>query len=109
MVNSHETRLDLTFTALSHPIRRGILASLSRGEASVAELARPHAVSAPAISKHLRILERAGLLERRKEGREHRCSAVSRPLKEATAWIERNRTLWNERLDALDRYLKENP
>jgi DNA-binding transcriptional ArsR family regulator len=109
MVKSRDERLDFTFTALSHPIRRGILASLARGDASVGELAQPHGVSGPAITKHLRILERAGLLTRTKEGREHRCSAVRTPLDEATAWIERNRVLWNERLSALDRYLKENP
>jgi DNA-binding transcriptional ArsR family regulator len=111
MVNnsSASRRLDDTFIALAHPIRRGIIARLARGEASVAELARPHGVSAPAITKHLHILERAGLLARRKEGRVHRCRTRPKRLDEAAAWIERYRRFWNERLDALERYLKKNP
>jgi DNA-binding transcriptional ArsR family regulator len=106
MVNN-ESRLDLAFGALGHPIRRGILARLAAGGTTVAELARPYRVSAPAISRHLRILEKAGLLARRKEGREHRCTLVERNLKEAEGWIERHCRTWNGRLDALDRYLKE--
>jgi DNA-binding transcriptional ArsR family regulator len=109
MVNNRASRLDGTFGAMSHPIRRGILARLATGEASVAELARPFDVSAPAISKHMRILEEAGLLSRTKEGREHRCRLEPARLKEAQAWIEQQRQFWNDRLDALERYLKENP
>ncbi len=107
MVNSQEHSLDLAFGALAHPIRRGILARLSSGEASVAELAKPFRVSAPAITKHMRVLEDAGLLSRRKEGRRHRCRLEERRLKEAELWIERQRAFWNDRLDALERYLKE--
>lgn len=109
MVNYMQHRLDLVFGALAHPIRRGILTRLSSGEATVAELARPFQVSAPAITKHMRILEEAGLLSRKKQGREHHCRIEQRRLKEAQAWMERHRKFWNERLDALELYLKENP
>ncbi len=108
MVN-YNRRLDLAFNALAHPIRRAVLARLALGETTVAELARPHKVSAPAISKHLRILEQAGLMSRRKMGREHRCRLEAAPMKEAQGWIKRQRAFWNERLDALEKYLKENP
>jgi DNA-binding transcriptional ArsR family regulator len=109
MVKYNQHHLDLAFGALAHPIRRGILARLSAGEATIAELARPFKVSAPAISKHMRILEDAGLLSRTKQGREHHCRLEQKRMKEAGAWIEEHRTFWNERLDALERYLKENP
>lgn len=108
MVNYREAQLDLAFGALAHPIRRGILARLALGETTVAELAKPFKVSAPAISKHMRILEEAGLLSRKKQGREHHCRLEAKRLKEAQAWIEHHRKFWNERLDALERYLKEN-
>lgn len=107
MVN-YQRQLDLAFGALAHPIRRGILARLAGGEATVTQLARPFKVSAPAISKHMRILEEAGLLSRRRLGREHRCRLEEKRMREAQAWIERHRKFWNERLDALERYLKEN-
>lgn len=106
MVNYSDARLDLAFAALAHPIRRGILARLALGETTVAELAGPFKVSAPAISKHMRILREAGLLSRKKQGRVHRCRLEARRLKEAQAWIEHQRKFWNERLDALDRYLQ---
>lgn len=109
MVNYAERRLDLAFGALSHPIRRGILARLSTGEATIAELAKPFKVSAPAITKHMRILEDAGLLSRKKLGREHHCRLEAKRMKEAEAWIEAHSKFWNEKLDALERYLKENP
>jgi len=109
MVNYSARQLDLAFGALAHPIRRGILARLSAGEATVSELAKPFKVSAPAISKHLRILEEAGLLTRRKQGREHHCRLEARRLQEAERWLERHRKSWNDRFDALERYLKENP
>jgi DNA-binding transcriptional ArsR family regulator len=109
MVNYSARQLDLAFGALAHPIRRGILVRLSRGEATVSELAKPFKVSAPAISKHMRILEEAGLLTRRKQGREHHCRLDAKRLQQAEDWLERHRKLWNERLDALERYLKENP
>lgn len=109
MVNNSGRALDLAFGALAHPIRRGILARLASGEATVSELARPFRVSAPAITKHMRILEEAGLLSRRKQGRQHRCRLEERRLKEAQRWLERRRALWNERLDNLELYLKERP
>ncbi len=109
MVNYSDRRLDLAFGALAHPIRRGILARLSTGEASVAELAKPFRVSAPAITKHMKILEEAGLLSRKKEGRAHRCRLERERMKEAEQWIEAHRKFWNEKLDALEKYLKENP
>ncbi len=109
MVNYNQRHLDLAFGALAHPIRRGILARLSAGEATVAELARPFKVSPPAISRHMRILEAAGLLSRKRQGREHHCRLERKRMKEAEAWMEDHRKFWNERLDALERYLKENP
>ena len=109
MVNYRGQRLDAAFGAMAHPIRRGILARLALGETTVAELAKPYDVSAPAISKHMRILEEAGLLSRTKQGREHHCRLEPARLKEAQAWIEQQRQFWNDRLDSLERYLKENP
>ena len=109
VVNYNQHQLDLAFGALAHPIRRGILARLSTGEATIAELAKPFKVSAPAITKHMRILEEAGLLSRKKQGREHHCRLEQKRMKEAEAWIEDHRKFWNERLDALEHYLKENP
>ena len=108
MVNYCQQQLDLAFGALAHPIRRGILARLATGEATVSELAKPFKVSAPAISKHMRILEDAGLLSRRKPGREHRCRLEAKRMQEAERWLECQRRFWNERLDALEHYLKEN-
>ncbi len=107
MVNYNPAQLDLSFGALAHPIRRGILARLANGEATVAELAEPYKVSAPAISKHLHILENAGLMIRRKEGRVHHCRLVDKKMKEAENWLEQQRKFWNERLDALERYLEK--
>ncbi len=108
MVNCTQQQLDRAFGALAHPIRRGILARLATGEATVSELAKPFKVSAPAISKHMRILEDAGLLSRRKQGREHRCRLEAKRMQEAERWLELHRKFWNERLDALERYLQRN-
>jgi len=107
MVNFSQRQLDLAFGALAHPIRRAVLARLATGEATVSELAKPHRVSAPAITKHLRILEKAGLLSRKRNGREHRMRLEAERLRTAEQWIEHHRKLWNERLDALEAYLKE--
>jgi DNA-binding transcriptional ArsR family regulator len=107
MVNYMSHQLDLAFSALAHPIRRGILERLARGEAPVAELARPHDVSAPAISRHMRLLEKAGLVSRARDGRVHRCRLEESQLRQAQAWIERHRQSWNECLDNLEKYLKE--
>jgi DNA-binding transcriptional ArsR family regulator len=99
--------LTLTFSALSDPTRRAILARLARGEASVNDLAAPFDVSLPAISKHLSVLERSGLIERRKESRFRPCRLKPAPLKEATEWIEKYRRTWEESFDKLDDYLKQ--
>jgi DNA-binding transcriptional ArsR family regulator len=107
VVNNSARHLDLTFGSLAHPIRRGILVRLASGEATVAELARPFKVSAPAITKHLRVLEEARLLSRRKDGRVHRCRLEARRMEEAEAWLEEHRQVWNDRLDRLERFLKE--
>jgi len=107
MVNNSQRGLDLAFSALSHPIRRGIIARLASGEATVAELAKPYKVSAPAITKHLHILEDAGLVSRRKEGREHHCRLEAARMEPAERWIEFQRRFWNDSLDALERFLKE--
>jgi DNA-binding transcriptional ArsR family regulator len=107
MVNQQDGQLNLAFSALAHPIRRRIVARLAGGDATVAELARPHRVSAPAISKHLRILERAGLMSRRKRGRMHHCRLVPGRMQEAERWLEHYRRFWAERLDRLEMYLQE--
>lgn len=99
--------LDRTFSALSDPIRRSILGRLAHGPATVGELAAPFDVSPPAISKHLRVLETAGLLSRRVEGRVHWCRIRPKPMKEAVSWIEKQRTVWEGLLDSLEDYLVE--
>jgi DNA-binding transcriptional ArsR family regulator len=107
MVNYSSALLDATFGALSDPTRRAILARLAAGEAMVTELAQPFAMSLPAISKHLRVLESAGMLERQIDGRVHRCRLAAEPMKEAAAWIEQYRAFWEAQFDALEKYLKE--
>jgi DNA-binding transcriptional ArsR family regulator len=105
-----DAHLSQLFSALSDPTRRAILQRLAReGEATVGELARPFAMSLPAISKHIRVLEGAGLLERRVQGRVHRCRLQPRPLKDAVDWLVEYRQYWEAQLDALGRYLEEHP
>jgi DNA-binding transcriptional ArsR family regulator len=99
--------LDDTMLALSDRTRRAILQRLAEGEARVTELAAPFAMSLNAVSKHIRLLERAALVKRRKAGREHFLSLNAAPLDEAGRWIEEQRSLWNARLDALERALAE--
>ena len=99
--------LDTTFSALSDPTRRAILNRLAQGEASVTELAEPFNISLPAVSKHLQVLERAGLLTREKSGRVHRCRLTAEPLKDAAEWIGRYQQFWEQQFDALARYLNE--
>ncbi|HTO87586.1 MAG TPA: metalloregulator ArsR/SmtB family transcription factor [Thermoanaerobaculia bacterium] len=107
MVN-YSAALDTTFSALADPTRRAILAQLAEfPEASVSDLARPFAMSLPAISKHVRVLEGAGLLSRRKQGRVHHCRLVGAPLESANRWIDRYRRFWGQKLDALEHYLSE--
>jgi len=98
-------RLDATFAALADPTRRAILARLASGEASVTELAEPFAMSQPAISKHLKVLERAGLIVRGREAQWRPCHLEPEALKGVDNWLERYRRLWDERLDRLDDYL----
>ncbi|HUA33250.1 MAG TPA: metalloregulator ArsR/SmtB family transcription factor [Candidatus Binataceae bacterium] len=100
-------RLDLTFAALSDPTRRAILARLALGETSVTELAEPFEMSMPAISKHLRVLERAGLVARGREAQWRPCRLEAGPLKEASDWIEEYRRFWEQSLDRLGDYLRE--
>jgi DNA-binding transcriptional ArsR family regulator len=107
MVKHRGAALDATFHALADPIRRSILMRLEAGEASVTELARPFRVSLPAISKHIRVLEKAGLLRRRRAGRVHSLRLAPGPLREAAEWIEHYRRFWEARFDALDRHLQE--
>jgi len=107
MVKYSELALDATFAALSDTTRRGILARLATGESSVSELAAPYEMSLPAVSKHLRVLERAGLVVRHKDGRVHRCRLIAEPMKDAAQWIESYRLFWEEQFDALASYLEE--
>ncbi|MDA0260740.1 MAG: metalloregulator ArsR/SmtB family transcription factor [Proteobacteria bacterium] len=99
--------LDRTFSALADPTRRAILARLSTGSASVGQLAEPFDISLPAISRHLRALEAAGLLIQHKEGRVRRCVLNAQPLNDAAEWIETNRRFWESQFDSLSRYLDE--
>jgi len=99
--------LSATFAALADPTRRAILARLALGELSVTELAEPFDMSMPAVSKHLRVLERAGLIARRKEAQWRRCRIDAAPLKEVATWAERYRQIWEQRLDRLDHYLHQ--
>ncbi|MBD2610042.1 MAG: ArsR/SmtB family transcription factor [Nostoc sp. ZfuVER08] len=100
-------RLSLTFAALADPTRRAILAHLAKGEASVTELARPFEMSLPAISKHLKVLERAGLIVRSREAQWRPCRLEAEPLKDIADWIEEYRQFWEQNLDRLDEYLQE--
>jgi DNA-binding transcriptional ArsR family regulator len=104
---TNDARLDLTFAALADSTRRAMLARLAGGDASVGELARPFRMSRPAISKHLRVLERAGLVRRTREGRVSRCELEASPLREASDWVERYRVFWEGQLDALQRYVEQ--
>src|SRR4249919_1302151 len=99
--------LSATFAALSDPTRRAILARLALGETSVTELAKPFAMSLPAVSKHLKVLERAGLIARGREAQWRPCRIEPEALKGVDDWLEKYRRLWEERLDRLDVYLKE--
>jgi DNA-binding transcriptional ArsR family regulator len=101
--------LDATFQALADPTRRAIVSALARGQASVTELAKPHRMSLPAVMKHLRVLENAGLVTQRKLGRTRHCRLVAKPLMKAEAWISQYRAFWGTQFDALDRYLAQQP
>jgi DNA-binding transcriptional ArsR family regulator len=103
---TNSASLDLTFGALADGTRREILARLADSGATVGELARPFRVSRPAISKHLRVLERAGLVRRSRDGRVNRCELDARALREAAEWVDRYRAFWTEQLDELARYIE---
>jgi DNA-binding transcriptional ArsR family regulator len=102
----HQPRLDATFAALAHPVRREILTRLTTGDKTVGELAARFEMSLPAASKHVRVLERAGLARIRREGRVRRTTLVAAPMRDAAAWIERYRRFWETQFDRLAEYLE---
>ena len=108
MVKYNNDTLDATFGALSDPTRRAILARLAKGEAQVTELAAPFGMSLPAVSKHLRVLEKARLVTRHVDGRVHRLSINPKPLKSAQSWIAFYEKFWKEQLSSLEDYLNKN-
>ena len=99
--------LSATFAALADPTRRAILARLASGECSLTELVEPFEMTVPAVSKHLRVLERAGLVARRREAQRRPCRIEAGPLKEVVEWADRYRHIWEKRLDRLDIYLQQ--
>jgi DNA-binding transcriptional ArsR family regulator len=103
----YASSLDVTFAALADPTRRAILARLASGEASVTELAEPFAMSQPAISKHLRVLEHAGLISRGRDAQRRPCRIEARPLAEANGWLEGYRRFWEESFERLDSVLED--
>src|SRR6202140_5470828 len=106
MVKYSATTLNRTFAALADPTRRRILRHLAGGDRCVTDLARPHSMSLPAISKHLRVLEKAGLLRRRRYGRVHEMKLEAKPLQQAAQWVEEYRKFWEGSLDRLAEYLE---
>lgn len=100
-------QLSTTFAALADPTRRAILAHLTQGEASVTELAQPFEMSLPAISKHLKVLERAGLITRSREAQWRPCQLEAEPLKDVDHWLEQYRQFWEQSFDRLDEYLQK--
>jgi DNA-binding transcriptional ArsR family regulator len=107
MVKCESEELDRTFAALADPTRRRMLEQLSRGELRVTDLAKPHEMSLPAVSKHLGVLEKAGLIDRERKGRVHTLRLRAEPMKEVQAWIESYRRYWEESFDRLDDYLNQ--
>lgn len=107
MVEYRAAGLDAAYSALAHPVRRDILARLRKGQARVTDLAEPFDLSLAAVSKHIRVLEDANLVQRSVRGREHRLRLNARPLMEASTWLEGYRRFWEERLDALEALLTE--
>jgi DNA-binding transcriptional ArsR family regulator len=106
MVKYQSSPLDLTFAALSDPSRRAMLARLANGDATVGELARPFSMSLPAVTKHLNVLQRAGLITRERDGRMRRCHLRPERLSQAMGWIEDTRRFWDGQLEALARHLE---
>jgi DNA-binding transcriptional ArsR family regulator len=107
MVKYSPDTLDAVFAALSDPTRRAILERLTRGNVTVTGLAEPFDMSLPAVSKHLSVLEGAGLIVKEKDGRTYHCQLNSKPMKDAAAWLERYRRFWESKFDALEQYLKD--
>jgi len=107
MVKCSPRLLNRTFAALADPTRRRLLEHLAGGDRCVTDLARPCSMSLPAVSKHLRVLENAGLIRRRRCGRVHRLKLEAAPMQQASRWIEEYRQFWEQRLDRLDEYLKK--
>ena len=107
MVKYSSRALNRTFAALADPTRRRILAHLARGDKCVTHLAKPHAMSLPAVSKHLRVLEKAGLLRRRRYGRIHEMRIDAKPLRQAAQWVEEYRKFWQGSFDRLADYLEK--
>ena len=107
MVNCSSRLLNRTFAALADPTRRRILAELAGGDRCVTDLARPYAISLPAVSKLLRVLEKAGLVRRRRRGRVHSIHLQAEPMQQAAQWIEEYRRFWEASFDRLDEYLKK--
>ncbi len=105
MVEYSSNLLDRTFGALADPTRRRILSQLAKGDRCVTDLARPHQMSLAAVSKHLIVLEKAGLVKRRRNGRVHSMALEAKPMKEALAWIDRYREFWEGNLDQFENYL----
>jgi len=103
----HTDPLSATFAALADPTRRAILARLAAGEATVAELSEPFDITPPAVTKHLKVLQRAGLIVQGREKQWRPCRLQPQPLKEAADWVEPYRQLWEQRLDRLEDYLRE--
>src|SRR5438128_6185024 len=106
MNTARSDRLSATFGALADPTRRAIIARLAKGQATVNEIAAPFEMSLPAVSKHLKVLERAGLIQRGRDAQYRPARLNATPLREADAWVERYRDLWEERLDRLDTLLQ---
>ena len=105
MVEYYQEALNRVFSAVADPTRRAILASLAKKPATITEIARPFRVSLNAVSKHVMVLERAGLVRRKIRGREHVCSLEPDPFRDATEWLDEYRQFWDVRLDALERYV----
>ncbi len=105
----YSATLDSTFGALADPTRRAILASLMLGEASMSDLAGPHRMSLPAVMKHVRVLQKAGLVSQKKIGRTRFCQLAPAPLKQAEGWIAQYRRFWEGAFDSLERFLSQDP
>jgi DNA-binding transcriptional ArsR family regulator len=107
MVEYRSRLLDRVFGALADPTRRRILAQLTKGEECVTDLAKPHDISLAAVSKHLIVLEKAGLVKRRRDGRVHSLALEAKPMQEAQAWLDRYRKFWEGNLDQFEKYLDD--